>query len=181
MHDLQAERRAALAVPLAKFAFHWQRLYFVAALIWALDFSTKVWALNSISEVKPTPILGSFLQLRLVFNPGAAFGVGISATFIFTILSGFAVAGIAYFAIKVVNRWWSVVLGLALGGILGNLTDRIFREPSLFNGHVIDWIELPRWPVFNIADMAIVCAAVLSVLLITKEIPPFAPSGDQKK
>jgi signal peptidase II len=168
-------------VPLAKFAFHWQRLYFVAALIWALDFSTKVWALNSISQVKPTPILGSFLQLRLVFNPGAAFSVGTSMTFVFTILSGFAVAGIAYFAIKVINRWWSVVLGLALGGILGNLTDRIFREPSLFNGHVIDWIELPRWPVFNIADMAIVCAAVLSVLLITKEIPPFAPTGDQKK
>jgi signal peptidase II len=168
-------------VPLARFAFHWQRLYFVAALIWALDFSTKVWALNSVSPVKPTPIIGTFLQLRLVFNPGAAFSVGTSVTFIFTILSAAAVAGIAYYAIKIINRWWSLVLGLALGGILGNLTDRIFREPSLFNGHVIDWIELPRWPVFNIADMAIVCGAVLSVVLITKEIPPFAPTGKEEK
>jgi signal peptidase II len=168
-------------VPLARFAFHWQRLYFVAALIWALDFSTKVWALNSVSPVKPTPIIGTFLQLRLVFNPGAAFSVGTSVTFIFTILSAAAVAGIAYYAIKIINRWWSLVLGLALGGILGNLTDRIFREPSLFNGHVIDWIELPRWPVFNIADMAIVCGAVLSVVLITKEIPPFAPTGKVEK
>jgi signal peptidase II len=166
---------------LARFAFHWQRLYFVAALIWALDFSTKVWALNSVSPVKPTPIIGSFLQLRLVFNPGAAFSVGTSVTFIFTILSAAAVAGIAYYAIKIRNRWWSLVLGLALGGIVGNLTDRIFREPSLFNGHVIDWIELPRWPVFNIADMAIVCGAVLSVVLITKEIPPFAPMGKEEK
>ena len=168
-------------MPLARFAFHWQRLYFVAALIWALDFSTKVWALNSVSPVKPTPIIGTFLQLRLVFNPGAAFSVGTSVTFIFTILSAAAVAGIAYYAIKIINRWWSLVLGLALGGILGNLTDRIFREPSLFNGHVIDWIELPRWPVFNIADMAIVCGAVLSVVLITKEIPPFAPTGKEEK
>ena len=168
-------------MPLARFAFHWQRLYFVAALIWALDFSTKVWALNSVSPVKPTPIIGTFLQLRLVFNPGAAFSVGTSVTFIFTILSAAAVAGIAYYAVKIINRAWSLVLGLALGGILGNLTDRIFREPSLFNGHVIDWIELPRWPVFNIADMAIVCGAVLTVVLITKEIPPFAPTGKEEK
>jgi signal peptidase II len=153
----------------------------IAAFIWALDFSTKVWALNSVSPVRPTPIIGTFLQLRLVFNPGAAFSVGTSVTFLFTILSVAAVAGIAYFAIKIINRWWSLVLAFALGGILGNLTDRIFREPSLFNGHVIDWIELPRWPVFNIADIAIVCAAVLSVLLITKEISPFAPTGPEIK
>ena len=168
-------------MPLARFTFHWQRLYFIAALIWALDFSTKVWALNSVSPVKPTQIIGSFLQLRLVFNPGSAFSVGTSMTFIFTILSGAAVVGIAYYAVKISNRWWAIVLGLALGGILGNLTDRIFREPSLFNGHVIDWIELPRWPVFNLADIAIVCAAVLSVLLITREIPPFAPTGPEIK
>ena len=168
-------------MPLARFTFQWQRLYLIAAVIWALDFSTKVWALNSVSPVRPTPIIGTFLQLRLVFNPGAAFSVGTSVTFLFTILSAAAVAGIAYFAIKIINRWWSLVLALALGGILGNLTDRIFREPSLFNGHVIDWIELPRWPVFNIADIAIVCAAVLSVLLITKEISPFAPTGPETK
>jgi signal peptidase II len=168
-------------VPLARFTFQWQRLYLIAAVIWALDFSTKVWALNSVSPVRPTPIIGTFLQLRLVFNPGAAFSVGTSVTFLFTIISVAAVAGIAYFAIKIINRWWSLVLAFALGGILGNLTDRIFREPSLFNGHVIDWIELPRWPVFNIADIAIVCAAVLSVLLITKEISPFAPTGPETK
>ncbi len=168
-------------MPLARFTFQWQRLYLIAAVIWALDFSTKVWALNSVSPVRPTPIIGTFLQLRLVFNPGAAFSVGTSVTFLFTILSVAAVAGIAYFAIKIINRWWSLVLAFALGGILGNLTDRIFREPSLFNGHVIDWIELPRWPVFNIADIAIVCAAVLSVLLITKEISPFAPTGPETK
>ena len=167
-------------MPLAGFTFHWQRLYFLAAFIWLIDYSTKVWALNNISQVEPIKIIGSILQLRLVFNPGAAFSFGTSFTFIFTILALLAVAVIAYYAVKIADRWWSVVLGVALGGVLGNLTDRIFREPSIFNGHVIDWIELPRFPVFNVADMAIVGAALLSVLLIAKEIPPFAPPGAQK-
>jgi len=167
-------------VPLARFTFHWQRLYFLAALIWLIDYATKVWALNNLSQVEPIKIIGSILQLRLVVNPGAAFRFGTSFTFIFTILAVMAVAVIAYYAIKIANRWWSVVLGLALGGVLGNLTDRIFREPSIFNGHVIDWIELPSFPVFNVADMAIVGAALVSVLLIAKEIPPFAPPGAQK-
>ena len=167
-------------MPLARFTFHWQRLYFLAALIWLIDYATKVWALNNLSQVEPIKIIGSILQLRLVFNPGAAFSFGTSFTFIFTILAVMAVAVIAYYAIKIADRWWSVVLGLALGGVLGNLTDRIFREPSIFNGHVIDWIELPSFPVFNVADMAIVGAALVSVLLIAKEIPPFAPPGAQK-
>ncbi len=167
-------------MPLAGFTFHWQRLYFLAAFIWLIDYSTKVWALNNISQVEPIKIIGSILQLRLVFNPGAAFSFGTSFTVIFTILALLAVAVIAYYAVKIADRWWSVVLGVALGGVLGNLTDRIFREPSIFNGHVIDWIELPRFPVFNVADMAIVGAALLSVLLIAKEIPPFAPPGAQK-
>lgn len=167
-------------MPLARFTFHWERLYFLAALIWLIDYATKVWALNNLSQVEPIKIIGSILQLRLVFNPGAAFSFGTSFTFIFTILAVMAVAVIAYYAIKIADRWWSVVLGLALGGVLGNLTDRIFREPSIFNGHVIDWIELPSFPVFNVADMAIVGAALVSVLLIAKEIPPFAPPGAQK-
>jgi signal peptidase II len=167
-------------VPLARLTHHWQRLYFLAAFIWLIDYSTKVWALSNVSEVKPIKIIGSILQLRLVFNPGAAFSFGTSFTFIFTILAILAVAVIAYYAIKITDRRWAAVLGLALGGVLGNLTDRIFREPSFFNGHVIDWIELPNFPVFNVADMAIVCAALLSVFLIAKEIPPFAPPGAQK-
>ena len=167
-------------MPLARSTSYWQRLYFLAALIWIIDYSTKVWALNNLSQVEPTRVIGSVLQLRLVFNPGAAFSFATNFTFIFTILAVLAVGVISYYSIKIAHLWWAAVLGLALGGILGNLTDRIFRQPSIFNGHVIDWIELPRWPVFNVADMAIVCAALLSVLLIAKEIPPFAPPGAQK-
>ena len=167
-------------MPLARLTHHWQRLYFLAAFIWIIDYSTKVWALNNLSQVEPIKVIGSVLQFRLVFNPGAAFSFGTSFTFIFTILALIAVGVIAYYAIKIAHKWWAAVLGLALGGVLGNLTDRIFREPSMFNGHVIDWIELPNFPVFNVADMAIVAAALVSVLLIAKEIPPFAPPGAQK-
>ena len=167
-------------MPLARLTHHWQRLYFLAAFIWIIDYSTKVWALNNLRQVEPIKVVGSILQLRLVFNPGAAFSFGTSFTFIFTILALIAVGVIAYYAIKIAHKWWAAVLGLALGGVLGNLTDRIFREPSIFNGHVIDWIELPNFPVFNVADMAIVAAALVSVLLIAKEIPPFAPPGAQK-
>ena len=64
------------------------------------------------------------------------------------------------------------MLGLALGGILGNLTDRIFRAPGFFTGHVIDWIQLPNWPVFNLADTAIVVAASIAVILSIRNISP---------
>jgi signal peptidase II len=82
-------------VPLARLTHHWQRLYFLAALIWIIDYSTKVWALNNVSEVQPIKVIGSILQLRLVFNPGAAFSFGTSFTFIFTILAILAVVVIA--------------------------------------------------------------------------------------
>jgi signal peptidase II len=82
------------------------------------------------------------------------------------------VAVIAFYSIKITSFGWSIVLGLALGGILGNLSDRIFRAPGYFVGHVIDWIQLPNWPVFNLADSAIVVAATLAVILSIRNISP---------
>ena len=74
------------------------------------------------------------------------------------------------------------MIGLALGGILGNLSDRIFRAPGFFTGHVIDWIEIPNWPVFNIADSAIVVATAIAVVLSIKNISPIEPAiGDKKE
>jgi signal peptidase II len=68
------------------------------------------------------------------------------------------------------SRAWATALGLLLGGALGNLADRVFRSPALFRGYVIDWIELPHWPVFNIADSAIVTGGILAVLLASRGI-----------
>ena len=149
-----------------------KRLYLIAWAIWLIDFATKTWALSNLDSRNPIKIIGSFLQLTLVKNSGAAFSFAQGATIIFSAFACVVVAAIAYYAPKITSKGWSVVLGLALGGILGNLSDRIFREPGFFTGHVIDWIELPNWPVFNIADSAIVVAASIAVVLSIKNISP---------
>ena len=151
---------------------HWKRLYAIAWAIWLLDFATKSWALNSLDSRNPVKLLGDFLQLTLLKNSGAAFSLAQSATVIFTIFAILVVAAIAYYSIKITSFGWSIVLGLALGGVLGNLTDRIFRSPGFLTGHVIDWIQLPNWPVFNLADSAIVVAASIAVILSIRNISP---------
>jgi signal peptidase II len=151
---------------------HWKRLYAIAWAIWLLDFATKSWALNSLDSRNPVKLLGDFLQLTLLKNSGAAFSLAQGATVIFSIFAILVVAAIAYYSIKITSFGWSIVLGLALGGVLGNLTDRIFRSPGFFTGHVIDWIQLPNWPVFNLADSAIVVAASIAVILSIRNISP---------
>jgi len=151
---------------------HWKRLYAIAWAVWLLDFATKSWALNSLDSRNPVKLIGSFLQLTLLKNSGAAFSFAQSATYLFTLFAILVIAAIGYFAPKVTSAGWSIVLGLALGGILGNLSDRIFRAPGFFTGHVIDWIQLPHWPVFNLADTAIVVAASIAVILSIRNISP---------
>ena len=151
---------------------HWKRLYTIAWAVWLLDFATKSWALNSLDSRNPVKLIGNFLQLTLFKNSGAAFSLAQGATIVFTIFAIVVVAAIAYYSTKITSFGWSIVLGLALGGILGNLTDRIFRAPGFFTGHVIDWIQLPNWPVFNLADSAIVVAASIAVVLSIRNISP---------
>ena len=149
-----------------------KRLYLTAWAIWLTDLATKTWALANLDSRSPVKIIGTFLQLTLVKNSGAAFSLAQGATILFSIFACVVVGAIAYFAPKLTSKGWSVVLGLALGGVLGNLSDRIFRDPGFLTGHVIDWIELPNWPVFNIADSAIVIAAAIAVVLSIKNISP---------
>ena len=154
------------------FTTHWKRLYAIAWAIWLLDLATKSWALSALDPRNPVKLIGNFLKLTLLKNSGAAFSLAQSATAIFTIFAVLVIGAISYFAPKITSKGWSIVLGLALGGILGNLTDRIFRSPGFLMGHVIDWIELPHWPVFNLADTAIVVAASLAVVLSIRNISP---------
>ena len=158
-----------------------KRLYSIAWAIWLTDLATKSWALANLDSRNPVKIIGSFLQLTLIKNSGAAFSLAEGATVLFSIFACFVVAAIAYFAPKLTSKGWSIVLGLALGGILGNLSDRIFREPGFFTGHVIDWIELPNWPVFNVADSAIVVAAAIAIVLSVKNISPVEGSDEERK
>ncbi len=149
-----------------------RRLYLVAALTWGLDLSAKIWAVNNLSARNPVEILGSFFQLTLVRNPGAAFGFATGATVVLTGVAIAAVIVIVYYSSKITSLGWATTLGLLLGGVLGNLTDRLFRSPGFFKGEVIDWLEITNWPVFNLADSAIVIAAFLAIVLTIRKVGP---------
>ena len=148
-----------------------RRLFATAWTIWLFDFATKTWALHSLSS-QPRKIIGSFLQFTLVHNSGAAFSFATGFTIAFSLLALAVVFAVIYYAPKLTSHGWQIAIGLLLGGVLGNLTDRIFREPFFVSGHVIDWIQIPHWPVFNIADSAICIAAAIAFVLSMRKVPP---------
>ena len=143
----------------------------VAGGVLALDVVSKLLAVEELSDREPISLLGGLLTLRLVRNPGAAFGMAQGMTIVFTCVAVAVVVVILRMARRLTSAWWAVALGLVLGGALGNLTDRLLRSPGPGRGHVVDFLELPRWPVFNLADSAIVVAGVLMVVLSARGVP----------
>ena len=137
----------------------------VAVFVLALDVVSKIIVVHELAHHAPIRLLGGFLTLLLLRNSGAAFSIGTSATIVFTLIAAVVIVFILRTARKLRSLPWAITLGLLLGGATGNLSDRIFRAPGLFRGDVVDWIELPHWPVFNLADSAIVCGGVLAVLM----------------
>ncbi len=97
-------------------------------------------------------------------NPGAAFSTGTSYTVLLSVIALVAAGVVIRFGRRLGDRTWAVALGLLLAGVCGNLTDRVFREPGVLRGHVVDFLELPHWPVFNVADMLIDAAVILIIL-----------------
>ena len=137
----------------------------VAAFVLAADVISKSIVVARMADHLPIRLLGGLLTITLTRNGGAAFSIGTSMTIVFTAIAVGVIVYILRTARNLRSIGWAITLGLLLGGATGNLLDRIFRAPGLFQGHVVDWIELPHWPVFNLADSSIVCAGVLVVLL----------------
>jgi signal peptidase II len=137
----------------------------VAAFVLAADVISKAIVVARMPGHQPIRLLGGLLTITLTRNGGAAFSIGTSMTIVFTAIAVGVIVYILRTARNLRSIGWAITLGLLLGGATGNLLDRIFRAPSAFQGHVVDWIELPHWPVFNLADSSIVCAGVLVVLL----------------
>ncbi|SFS03222.1 signal peptidase II [Microbacterium sp. cf046] len=141
----------------------------LAALVLAADQFTKYLALQNLPLEEPVKIFGDFLIFYLVKNPGAAFSLGEGVTWIFTIaLTAVAVVIVWLAATRIGSRIWAVVLGLLLGGVLGNLTDRMLRAPGFPVGHVIDFINTP-WmmpAIYNVADIFIVTMMISVALLV---------------
>ncbi len=141
----------------------------VALLVLVLDIISKTIVVATLSDRAPLRLLGGLLTLRESRNPGAAFSIGgTSTTILFTAIAVGVVIFIVRAARRIYSLAWAVALGLLLGGAMGNLTDRIFRSPAPFRGWVVDWIQVPHWPVFNLADSAICCGGALMVLLAAR-------------
>lgn len=150
---------------------HLRALWCVALTVLALDVSSKVIAVEVLPSRGPIELLGGLLTLRLTRNPGAAFSIGVNLTLIFTVVAVLVIVAILRQAKRLYSLPWAIALGGLLGGALGNLVDRVFRSPGVLRGHVVDFLELPNWPVFNLADSAIVGAGALMVLLAIRGIP----------
>lgn len=141
----------------------------LAVTVLAADQFTKHLAIQGLPSEEPVPIIGEFLIFYLVRNPGAAFSLGEEVTWIFTLaLAAVAVVIVWLAATRVRSRLWAVALGLLLGGVLGNLTDRLLRAPGFPVGHVVDFINTP-WmmpAIYNVADIFIVTMMIGVSLLV---------------
>lgn len=147
----------------------------LAALVLAADQFSKHLALTNLPYQEPVEVWGQFLQFYLTRNPGAAFSFGEEVTWVFTLVLAAAAVTIIVLAVtRIRSRAWAIVLGLLLGGILGNLTDRLLRDPGFLVGHVVDFINTPwMWlgmnpAIYNVADMFIVTMMIGVALLVLR-------------
>ncbi|MBM9460490.1 signal peptidase II [Nocardioides sp. zg-536] len=145
----------------------WLLFAVVALVLLVVDQVTKVLAVRHLTDRDDIELVGELLQLHLTYNPGAAFSLGTGFTEVLSALAVAATVVVLWISRRAASKVWALGLGLLLAGIVGNLLDRIFRDPGPFRGHVVDFLMLPNWPVFNVADMCInvgVAVVLLQVL-----------------
>lgn len=183
MSDMQAEAGAPLTsqaggkatdsttVRPHRRSLFWLVLAIAAAWV-TVDQITKNLAETHLSDGSTIPLVGELLQLHLTYNPGAAFSMGTGSTGLLTALAVTVCVVIVWNARRLGSLGWALGLGLLLGGALGNLTDRLTREPGFGKGHVVDFLMLPNFPIFNVADIGITSAAILIGLLALRGINP---------
>lgn len=141
-----------------------------ALVAYVIDQATKIWVVSTMVEGQITEVLPPLLSWHFIRNSGAAFSIGTEITWVFTIIQALVSVAIITQIRKVASWGWAIALGLVLGGALGNLTDRLFREPAFGQGHVVDFIALPNFAIFNIADSAVVSGVILICLLTLRGI-----------
>ncbi len=146
-------------------------LALVAAFVFVIDQAAKAWVVGNLDLGEPVPVLGEVVRFIYVKNPGAAFSFASGTTWIFSIIAVAVTGVIVFFARRIRSITWAVLFGMLLGGTVGNLFDRLFREPGFAVGHVVDFISVIYFPaIFNIADIAIVSSMGLFILLTLRGV-----------
>ncbi len=144
-------------------------LFSFAAIVILSDQLVKNILIENLRPGFPQPFLGEIVRLNLAYNDGAAFSIGSGATWIFTLISSAAFIYLVIYSFRIETTGWSIMAGVFLGGISGNLIDRLFREPGFAMGYVVDYIQIPfNFPIFNLADSAIFCICSLAVIRIMR-------------
>jgi len=159
----------------------------IAVGVLAVDQATKIWAEAALAGQDRIPLLGDLLGLVLIHNAGAALSIATGMTWVLTVVATVVVVVVIRASRRIGSRGWALALGLLLGGAVGNLLDRFFREPGIARGHVVDFIAYGNVFVGNVADIAIVGAAGLIVVLAlrgigidgTRERPASEPPSDE--
>jgi len=140
-----------------------------ALLVVLLDQLSKALVIANFEYAKLSPMIGNLVQFNLVYNDSAAFSIGFGATQVFAAISSVAVLAMLWYARNVQTSSWAILLGVALGGVTGNLVDRLTRAPGFGRGLVVDFIQIPfNFPVFNLADSAIFLVAVITVIRVLR-------------
>lgn len=147
-------------------------------MIAVADQVTKNFAEAALEPGRRVDLLGDVLGFRLFYNSGAAFSLGTSITPVLTTFAVVAVVAMLVALVRTSSLAWALAVGVLLGGAVGNLVDRIIRPPGVGRGEVVDFLELPNFPIFNVADMAVVAGASLVVLLSVRNVPFVGPRAD---
>lgn len=142
-----------------------------AVLVYGFDQLTKILIVANMTEGQQVDVLGQVLQFHFVKNSGAAFSLASGSTWIFSIVAAGVAFFIVWYARKIRSIPWALLFGMLLGGTAGNLTDRLFREPSFGLGHVVDFLQVWGFPaIFNIADSFIVASMGLFIILSVRGV-----------
>ena len=154
-------------------------VWLVALAVVVLDQTSKWWAQSALADGRHISLIGDYLTLQLAYNSGAALSVLRGNTWLVTLVMVVVTVWLVSHIRRVKGRLGVVIIGLALGGALGNLSDRLFRPPGPGRGEVVDMIGYYHWFVGNVADIAIVGAAAAAILAVWRGVYLLEPTAKQ--
>ena len=152
----------------------------VAVVALIVDQLTKLWALDALGDGRTIPVIPGLLSFTLVRNPGASLGFGSGSTWMISLLAIVACVALAVLAVRTISLGWTVALSFAFAGAFGNLIDRVAYADGFLNGKVVDFLNY-GWSVGNVADVYLVVAGVVIVVMLLTNVPFSQKDLDEKR